>query len=200
MPSPWLLVHDLSDGSLNSSFPGIVPSCTSFSAQRAKTLTTSLWQLLPSELSCPKLHQHFEPLMPLRGWTSTTKNVTGCSQCGTYPCEGPREWTATNCSDFRVMKIAKFAKYLGKMIGPEGCLHRWTAPRNKFNSACAQITTSPKILVERLSETKSMHFLCWAFLGSVAAPEQATNTDESRALQRLAAGSMSAGSTQPALL
>ena len=36
---------------------------------------------------------------------------------------------ATNCEEFREMKVAKYAKYVGTMIGPEGHVHRWTAPR-----------------------------------------------------------------------
>ena len=31
------------------------------------------------------------------------------------------------------MKIVKYAKYVGTMIGPEGYIHRWTAPRKKFS-------------------------------------------------------------------
>ena len=30
------------------------------------------------------------------------------------------------------MQIAKYAKYVGTMKGPDGHIHRWTAPRNKF--------------------------------------------------------------------
>ena len=31
--------------------------------------------------------------------------------------------------EFRDMQIVRHAKYVGTMIGPDGYLHRWTAPR-----------------------------------------------------------------------
>ena len=32
------------------------------------------------------------------------------------------------------MQVVKYAKYVGTMIGPDGHIHRWTAPRtNSFN-------------------------------------------------------------------
>ena len=37
-----------------------------------------------------------------------------------------------NCEEFRDMQIVRHAKYVGTMIGPNGHLHRWTAPRKKF--------------------------------------------------------------------
>ena len=106
------------------------------------------------------------------------EHVTGCSQCGTHSCEDPRG-TVINCSDFRVIKIAKFAKHVGTMIGPEVSLYRWTAPRNKFNGACAHIITSPKILVERACREQSLCVTGAGLFCTLAAPDQAT--DESRA-------------------
>ena len=40
-------------------------------------------------------------------------------------------WFSENCEDFREMQVVKCAKYVGTMIGPEGNIHRWTAPRKK---------------------------------------------------------------------
>ena len=40
---------------------------------------------------------------------------------------------ATNCEEFREMKVVKYAKYAGTMIGPEGYLHRWAAPRKHLS-------------------------------------------------------------------
>ena len=40
---------------------------------------------------------------------------------------------STNCEEFRERKIVKYAKYVVTMIGPEGYLHRWTAPREKVH-------------------------------------------------------------------
>ena len=38
-------------------------------------------------------------------------------------------WISENCEEFREMQIVRHAKYVGTMIGPDGHLHRWTAPR-----------------------------------------------------------------------
>ena len=52
-------------------------------------------------------------------------------QYGSESCQSLSDWVATNCEDFREMKIVKYAQYFGTMIGPEGHIHRWTAPRKK---------------------------------------------------------------------
>ena len=38
-------------------------------------------------------------------------------------------WLSDNCEDFREMPIVRHAKYVGTMIGPDGHIHRLTAPR-----------------------------------------------------------------------
>ena len=53
-------------------------------------------------------------------------------QKGNVACETLSEWTANNCPDFREMNFAKCAQHIGARIGPEGYLHRRTAPRNQF--------------------------------------------------------------------
>ena len=40
-----------------------------------------------------------------------------------------RTWISENCEEFREMQSVRHAKYVGTMIGPDGHLHRWTAPR-----------------------------------------------------------------------
>ena len=55
-------------------------------------------------------------------------------QYRTESCQFLLEWVATNCEEFREMKIVKYAKNVGTMIGPEGHIHRWTAPRKKSSS------------------------------------------------------------------
>ena len=45
-------------------------------------------------------------------------------QYGNDSCQELLEWVLTNCPEFREMKIVKFAKYVGTMIGPEGYLHQ----------------------------------------------------------------------------
>ena len=36
------------------------------------------------------------------------------------------------------MQVVKYAKYVGTMIGPDGRIHRWTAPREKMHSTCPE--------------------------------------------------------------
>ena len=48
------------------------------------------------------------------------------------------------------MKIVKHAKNVGTMIGPDGHLQRWTAPRKKFTQRYRKINETSKSLVERL--------------------------------------------------
>ena len=52
------------------------------------------------------------------------------------------------------MQIVRHAKYIGTMIGPDGYLHRWTAPRKKIIQRVMKINASTKSLVERLCELK----------------------------------------------
>ena len=80
--------------------------------------------------------------------TSTTKSVIG-SPCGNHTCEALSKWIGANCLEFREMKIAKFAKYVGTMSAPKG-LQRWTGPRNKFIRVCGIVGSSPESLVDSL--------------------------------------------------
>ena len=54
-------------------------------------------------------------------------------QYGRKSCQPLLEWVATNCEEFREMKLVEYATHVGTMIGPEGHIHRWTAPRKKFS-------------------------------------------------------------------
>ena len=38
-------------------------------------------------------------------------------------------WIFANCEEFSDMQIVRHAKYVGTMIGTDGYLHRWSAPR-----------------------------------------------------------------------
>ena len=58
----------------------------------------------------------------------------------TRPVSGPTwlcgsgGWVVVpNCEEFGEMKIVKYAKYAGTMIGPDGTSTRWTAPREKIS-------------------------------------------------------------------
>ena len=73
-------------------------------------------------------------------------------QYGSESCQSLLDWVATECEEFREMKIVKYAKCVGTMIGPEGHCHRWTAPRKKNHSANQKINASTNSLVERLCE------------------------------------------------
>ena len=52
------------------------------------------------------------------------------------------------------MKVVKYAKYVGSMVGPEGYLHRWTAPREKFIQRTKKVNGASKSLAERLVDFK----------------------------------------------
>ena len=47
-------------------------------------------------------------------------------------CHVLLDWVSANCEGVREMKVVKFAKYVGTMVGPEVHIHRWTAPRKKI--------------------------------------------------------------------
>ena len=64
-----------------------------------------------------------------------------CRKCclylyGTEERESLWHWLSENCEEFREMQIVRHAKYVGTMIGPDGYIHRWTAPRQNSSSAC----------------------------------------------------------------
>ena len=55
-------------------------------------------------------------------------------QYGTEERESLWHWLFENCGEFREMQIVRHAKYVGTMIGPDGYIHRWTAPRKNSSS------------------------------------------------------------------
>ena len=59
-------------------------------------------------------------------------NLTYCKCCW----ESLWHWLSENCGEFREMQIVRYAKYVGTMIGPDGYIHRWKAPRKKSSSVC----------------------------------------------------------------
>ena len=74
------------------------------------------------------------------------------------------------------------------MIGPEGYLHRWAAPRKKFILRARNITGTNKSFVERLVDFKIYALSVLGYLGSISAPDRATIKGEAQALQCSAAG------------
>ena len=75
-------------------------------------------------------------------------------QYGSESCQSLVDWLATNCEEFREMKLVKHAKYVGTMIGLEGRIHCWTAPRKKIIQRAQKINVSTKSLVEILCDLK----------------------------------------------
>ena len=95
-------------------------------------------------------------------------------QYGNEEHDSLRTWISENCEEFREMQIVRHAKYVGTMIGPDGYLHRWTAPRKKFVQRVVKINASTKSLVERLCDIQIYAISVLSFIGSVCAPDNAT--------------------------
>ena len=69
----------------------------------------------------------------------------------------------------------------GRLLPVHHGLHRWAAPRKKFTNVCAELTSSPKRFVDRLVARITYASPVLGYVGSLAAPDQASLTDESRA-------------------
>ena len=82
------------------------------------------------------------------------------------------------------------------MIGPNGHLHPWTAPRKKFIQRVMKINASTKSLVERLCDFKIYATSVLSFIGSVCAPDKATLKAENHALQCTTAGPYNASTSK----
>ena len=104
-------------------------------------------------------------------------------QYGTEERGSLRAWISENCEEFREMHFVRHAKHVGTMIGPDGHLHRWSAPRKKFIQRVLKINASTKSLVERLCDFKIVAISVLSFIGSVCAPDKATFKAENHALQ-----------------
>ena len=103
-------------------------------------------------------------------------------QNGTEGRESLRTWISENCEEFREMQIVRHAKHVGTMIGPDGHLHRWSAPR-KIIQRVLKINASTKSLVERVCDFKIYAICVLSFIGSVCAPDKTTLKAENHALQ-----------------
>ena len=86
------------------------------------------------------------------------------------------------------MKIVKHAKYVGTLIGPEGHLHRWNAPRKKFTQRYKKINETSKSLVQRLVDFKIYALSVLGHVGFFSAPDEVTLKEESHALLCTTAG------------
>ena len=109
-------------------------------------------------------------------------------QFGTEERESLRTWNSENCEEFREMQIVRHGKNVGTMIGPDGHLHRWSAPRKILIQRVLKINVSTKSLVERPCDIKLYAISVLSFIGSVCAPDKATLKAENNALQCTTAG------------
>ena len=109
-------------------------------------------------------------------------------QKGNEEHDSLRTWISENCEEFREMQIVRHVKDVGTMIGPNGHLHRWTAPRKKFIQRVVKINASTESLVGRLCDFKIYAISVLSFIGSVCAPDKATLKAENHALQCTTAG------------
>ena len=109
-------------------------------------------------------------------------------QYGTEGRESLWHSLSWNCEEFREMQIVRHAKYVGTMIGPDGNIHRWRAPRKKFIQRVLKINASTKSLVERLCDFKIYAISVLSSIGPVFAPDKATLKAENHALQCTTAG------------
>ena len=82
-------------------------------------------------------------------------------QYGTEGRESLRTWISENCEEFREMQIVRHAKYVGTMIGPDGHLHRFAAPRKNSSSTCWKSMHLPRAWLSDCATSRSMRFLCW---------------------------------------
>ena len=72
------------------------------------------------------------------------------------------------------MQVVRYAKYVGTMIGPDGHIHCWTAPRKNLSSGVLKISASTKSLVERLSDFQIHAVSVSSYTGSICALDKAT--------------------------
>ena len=70
-------------------------------------------------------------------------------QYNTEERESLRTWISENCEKFSEMQNVRHAR---TMIGPDGHLHRWAAPRKNFTQRVLKINASTNSLVERLCD------------------------------------------------
>ena len=69
-------------------------------------------------------------------------------QYGTEERESLCHCTSENFAEFREMQGVRHAKKVGSMIGPDGHIHRWSAPQQKFIQRVLKINASTECLVE----------------------------------------------------
>ena len=56
-------------------------------------------------------------------------------QYGNEEHDSLRTWISENCEESREMLIVRHAKYVGTMIGPDGCFYRCTAAQENLSNA-----------------------------------------------------------------
>ena len=86
-------------------------------------------------------------------------------QYGSEEHDSLRTWISENCEEFRDMQIVRHAKDVGTMIGPDGHLHRWTAPRKNSYNECWKSMLLPIVWLSDCVISRSTRFPCWVSLG-----------------------------------
>ena len=77
--------------------------------------------------------------LPSKKWTKSLGSIWIIGNAVGYntalkSCQSLLDWVATNCEEFGQMQIAKHAKYVGTMVGPEGHIHPFDGTtKNSFN-------------------------------------------------------------------
>ena len=108
----------------------------------------------------------------------TVDNVSGMNlnyercywfQNGSETSDSLHRWVVRKCPGVEERKMTTVAKYVGALFGPDGHLHRLTAPRDTFVKARRKINESSESMVERLVEFKIYTFSVLRLVGSIAA-------------------------------
>ena len=95
-------------------------------------------------MTSPLPHPHLELMYALAPAFRSVGHIAGLNlnyrkchwvQYDTEEHDSLRTWITENCEEFRDMQIVRHAKYVGTTIGPDGYLHRWTAPKKNLCNA-----------------------------------------------------------------
>ena len=84
------------------------------------------------------------------------------------------------------MQVVRYVKNVGTMIGPDGHIHRWTAPRKSHPARPENQRLFKKALSSDCATSRSLRCLC--YIGSICAPDKATLKAEAHAFQCTTAG------------
>ena len=101
---------------------------------------------------------------------------------GSESCKSLSDWVATNCEEFREMKVVKYFKNVGTVIGPGTC-SPLDGNLENFIQRIQKINAPPKAWLRNCATLRSMPFSVLSILGSISSPDEATLKAEAHALQ-----------------